>query len=298
MILLRLEALAKQRGFFSEMQFGFQEGIGCIESSFVILETINHMLERGSKVFSCFLDVRKAFDTVWIDGLLYKLFTELGVGGRMWLAIKDLYTGVKAQVLYSGSLSRKFSVSQGTGQGRILAPFMYKVYINAQLIALSNHAYALNINSLSLASPSFADDVSLLAIQPSFLRVLMQMRYCYSLKWRYEFNNSKSGVVTFCETRVVHCYSMKRREWILGREIVDELYEYKNLGVLKNYIGSFSSNAYDNIEKTRSKAGMIFSSNLDRRKVNPLCLSSSGDRLACCLFCLVLSSLRSLRDYY
>ena len=56
------------------MQFGFQEGVGCTEASFTIIETINHMLERGSKVFSCFLDVRKAFDTVWIDGLLYKLF--------------------------------------------------------------------------------------------------------------------------------------------------------------------------------------------------------------------------------
>ena len=65
MILLnKLEAFAKQRGFFSEMQFGFQKGVGCIEASFVILETINHMLERGSKVFSCFLDLRKAFDTV------------------------------------------------------------------------------------------------------------------------------------------------------------------------------------------------------------------------------------------
>ena len=114
----------------------------------------------------------------------------------MWLAIKDLHTGVKAQVLYSGSLSRQFSVSQGTGQWRILSPFTYKVYINVMLIPLSNHAYALNINSLSLSSPSFADDVSLLAIQPSFPRVLMQMCYCYSLKWRYEFNNSKSGVVT------------------------------------------------------------------------------------------------------
>ena len=92
----------------------------------------------------------------------------------MWLAIKNLYTGVKAQVLYSGSLSRQFRVSQGTGQRRILAPFMYKVYISALLIALSDHAYGLNINGLSLSSPSFADDISLLAIQPSFLRVFIK----------------------------------------------------------------------------------------------------------------------------
>ena len=57
------------------------------------------MLERGSEVFGCFLDVRKTFDTVWIDGLLYKLFSEFDVKGRMWLAIKTLCTGVKAQVL-------------------------------------------------------------------------------------------------------------------------------------------------------------------------------------------------------
>ena len=67
-----------------------------------------------------------------------------------------------------------------------------------------------------------------------------------------------SEVVTFGETRIVHCELMKMREWILGLETVDEFSEYKNLGVLKNCIGSFSSNADDNIEKTRSKAGMIF----------------------------------------
>ena len=71
---------------FSEKQFGFQEGVGCTEASFTILETINHML-----------DVRKAFDTVWIDGILYKLFSELGIGGRMWKVIKDLHNNVKAQ---------------------------------------------------------------------------------------------------------------------------------------------------------------------------------------------------------
>ena len=95
MILLnRLTKGSAQKGYFSELQFGFSEGVGCIEASFTILETINHMLERGSKVFSCFLDVRKAFDTVWIDGLLFKLFSDLGINGRMWLALKDLYTDI------------------------------------------------------------------------------------------------------------------------------------------------------------------------------------------------------------
>ena len=97
----------------------------------------NHMLERRSKIFGCFVGVRRAFDTVWIDGLLLKLFIELGIKERMWLAIKDLHTWVKAQILYSGSLSRSFDVSQGTRQGRILAPFMDKVYINSLLHVLS-----------------------------------------------------------------------------------------------------------------------------------------------------------------
>ena len=108
MVLLdRLEKFAGENAYFSNLQFGFQEGVGCLEPSFTILESINHMLERGSKVFACFLDVRKAFDTVWIDGLLYKMFSELGIKGRMWLAIKDLYTDVKAQVLYEGGLFTK-----------------------------------------------------------------------------------------------------------------------------------------------------------------------------------------------
>ena len=141
MVLLnRLEKFAEQQGLFSNMQFGFKEGVGCTEASFTILESINHMLERGSKVFGCFLDVRKAFDTVWIDGLLFKLFSEFGIKGRMWLVIRNLYTGVKAQVLYSGSLSRKFDILQGTGQGSIPAPFMYKVYINGLLNELTQHS--------------------------------------------------------------------------------------------------------------------------------------------------------------
>ena len=102
------------------------------------------------------------------DRLLYKLFTESGIQGRMWLAIEDLYTDVKAQVLFAGELSGEFDISKGTGQGRILAPFMYKVYINSLLNTLVEHSLAISINCLRLTTPSFADDVTLLALFPTF----------------------------------------------------------------------------------------------------------------------------------
>ena len=149
------------------------------------------------------------FDTVWIDGILYKLFSELGIGGRMWKMMKDLYTNVKAQVLYAESLSRKINVSQGTGQSRILAPFMYKVYVNGLLSVLTNHCYAIFINGLRIPSPSFADDITLLALHPSFLKTFTSICYKFGIKWRVEFNHSKSGIVTFGESKPQHFESMK-----------------------------------------------------------------------------------------
>ena len=183
--------------FYFWLEFPFK-------ASFTNLETINHMLECGSKVFGCFLDVRKAFDTVWIDGLLFKLFSDLGMNDRMWPALNNLYTDIKARVLFAGYLSRDLNISQGTGQGRLLPPFMYKVYINGLLKTLSEHCFAISINSLSLPLPSFADDVTLLTLFPSFLQSLMNLCHNYSLRWRYQFNHMKSGVVTFREYKPIH----------------------------------------------------------------------------------------------
>ena len=113
----------------------------------------------------------------------------------MWL-----YTEVRGEVLYSSTLSRKFDFLQGIAQGKIFPLFMYKVYINSLLNEQMNHCYAIFINRLSLPSPSFADDIALLALHPTFLTSLMSM--CYTTKWRYEFNKSKNGVVTCDETKL------------------------------------------------------------------------------------------------
>ena len=158
----------------------------------------------------------------------YSLIWVLTVNCQ-WLAIKDLYTYVKARVLSSGALCREFEILQGSGQGRISAPFMYKIYINSLLKDLSDHCFAFSINTLRMPASSFADDVCLIVLHQSLLKILMHKCYNCSKTWIYEFNHSKSGVVTFGETKPIHCKLMKEREWA---SVMTQLKNFTSIRIL------------------------------------------------------------------
>ena len=145
------------------MQFGFSEGVGCLEASYVISESINQLLEKGGKVFACSLDVRKTLDTIWIPGLLYKLKHELGIDSQLWLAKKELYKDARGQVLFNGHVRYSFDILQGSGQGRILALFLYKVFINQLLGEICQFKLGASLFGYDLLCPSFADDMTLVS---------------------------------------------------------------------------------------------------------------------------------------
>ena len=97
-----------------------------------------------------------------------------------------------------------FNISQGTGPANILASFMYKVHTNDVLYKLKIHCYAILLNGLNLSPLSFAGEISLITLQ-SF----MTECFDYSVQWRYELNHAKSGVVTLCQTNLLHLVAMK-----------------------------------------------------------------------------------------
>ena len=111
---------------------------------------------------------KKALDTVWLCLLFFTLLTDLDVCGKMWLILKDLYTEVQGFVTYESSTSDLFSIDQGSGQGRIVAPFLYKVFVNRLLLIISNDPFSLLIENMPVDCPTAADDLTLLALFPSF----------------------------------------------------------------------------------------------------------------------------------
>ena len=68
-----------------------------------------------------FLDIEKAFDTVWIDGLIYKLI-QLNFPDCIVQLMKSYLKGRNFSVKVGGSTSEKMEIGEGIPQGSVLGP--------------------------------------------------------------------------------------------------------------------------------------------------------------------------------
>ena len=79
-----------------------------------------------------FLDLSKAFDRVWHDGLMYKM-EYCGISGDLLALIQSFLSDRKQQVVLNGKSSQWSTISVGVPQGSVLGPLFSLVYINDQV---------------------------------------------------------------------------------------------------------------------------------------------------------------------
>ena len=96
--------------------------------------------------------------------------------------------------LWRRSTSDLFSINQGSGQGRIVVPFLYKVFIYRLLFIISNDPFPLSIENVPVGCPTFADDLTLLALFQAFCITSLVLFSISRLKRCYDFNHTKNGV--------------------------------------------------------------------------------------------------------
>ena len=144
-------------GFFIENnlifqhQSGFKPGVFCINQLLSITHEICQSFDEGFDVRSVFLDISKAFDKVWHDGLIFKL-KQNGISGSLLNLLSKFLRNRKQRVVLNGQTSFWADVNAGVPQDSILGPLLFLIYINDLADGLSSNAKL------------FTDDTSLFSV--------------------------------------------------------------------------------------------------------------------------------------
>ena len=102
----------------TENQSGFKREDSSINQLLSITHDIYKSLDDGFEVKGVLLDISKAFDKVWHEGLIHKL-KQNGISGKFLDIIKDFLDSRKQRVLLNGQYSSWASITAGLPQGPI-----------------------------------------------------------------------------------------------------------------------------------------------------------------------------------
>ena len=128
-----------------------------------------------------FLDISKAFDKVWQDGIIFKL-TQIGISGNLLKLLRDFLGERRKRVVLNGQASTWTNVTAGAPQGSILGPLLFLIYINYLSEGPSTNAKL------------YADDAFLFSVihdsqtSANVLNKDLEMIHNRAFQWKMNFN--------------------------------------------------------------------------------------------------------------
>ena len=256
---VRLGNYLDARGIIGEEQAGFREGYSTTDHIFVLNELINLYLEKKKRLYCCFIDYQKAFDTINRTALWGKLLKN-EINGKIFTIIFNMYENAKSCVKQQTLKSGIFACNMGVRQGENLSPLLFSIFLNDFGETLSEKYNGLTeLNSLSRILETedieflinmyvllYADDTLVFAESPEELQTAMHEVSVYCKRWGLSINRTKTNVVIFSRGKVSTKFNFK-----MGDIAIDTISEYCYLGIVFNYNGKFSKAVSERIVPAR-----------------------------------------------
>ena len=89
-------------------------------------------MEQHKDLYTTFVDLTKAFDTVSRDGL-WKIMGKFGCPSTVIAIVREFRGGMMARVIDDGEPSEAFPVTNGVKQGCVLASTLFSLIFSAML---------------------------------------------------------------------------------------------------------------------------------------------------------------------
>ncbi|BHF73860.1 hypothetical protein SprV_0401694400 [Sparganum proliferum] len=121
------------KGLLPESQCGLRRNRGTTDMIFAARQLQEKCQEMRTHLYSTFVDLTKAFDTVNREGL-WKIMQKFGCPERFIAMVRQLHDGMMARVTDNGAVSEAFAVTNGVKQGCVLAPTLFSLMFSAMLM--------------------------------------------------------------------------------------------------------------------------------------------------------------------
>ena len=245
-LLARIMKFINSNNLICENQIGFKEKARTTDHIFTLKSIIETYKSNKKKVFAAFIDLRKAFDTVWREGLFYKL-CNYNLPVKFFKIIHSMYQDPSCRLKFKHGLSKNFISKCKVKQGDVLSPILFNLYIN-DLISDLNEAQTepVTIGEVCVNSLFYADDIILLSNTQSGLQNSLNTlnRFCSS--WKLEVNEQKSKIVVFNSNGKSHFNS-----FTLGDKYIETVKSYCYLGINIKHTGNLNTSSKLLMEKGR-----------------------------------------------
>ena len=221
----RLTSWIEINNVLCDEQNGFRRQRSCQDHIYALYNILNCRKLEKKDTFACFVDAKKAFDTVNRDCLWYKLL-KIGIHGHILSAIKSLYMSVSCTVRINDNFTEWFNVNQGVKQGCVLSPTLFSIYINDLATDIKNLNCGLTIDNINISIFLYADDIVLISENANGLQSMLNVLNDWCCKWRITVNENKTKVLHFRNRNINRSNVIFK----CGEKVIDYESDYKYLG--------------------------------------------------------------------
>jgi hypothetical protein len=223
LILKRLQKFLGENHVIIDQQSGFRSHRQTKDNLLFLGQKVKEAFQQSRSVLCVFFDIAGAFDKVWHQGLLYKLY-QIKTPYYLVKIIEQFLTNRTFAVKVGDYKSTRRSIQCSVPQGGVLSPTLFSLYINdVPAQKLKNKRYTI----------IFADDIMYFetyktktpALERRINKYLFDLE-CWTNKWRLTLAPHKSCYLNFTNKHMSDDFALK----LYGNEINKES-DTKFLGV-------------------------------------------------------------------
>uniref|UniRef100_A0ABD2W6P4 Reverse transcriptase domain-containing protein n=1 Tax=Trichogramma kaykai TaxID=54128 RepID=A0ABD2W6P4_9HYME len=239
-------------------QFGFRHGHATTHAIHKLTADINWNLLGNKMTGAVLIDIKKAFDSVWHDGLLFKL-CKGNMDMHLLKIINSMITDKKFKINGLESIMgnvKTYTITKGLQQGTVNSPLLFNIF-TADLLKL------FKINQSEIQGLAFADDLIIYTAHRNMLKVQNDLQDIFTKiikyynQWKLQINPTKCETILFRHPLSKEMnYTMKHWKEFKIKDSTQNIAiphkrEVKYLGIILDDLLKFNAHSEAQINKAK-----------------------------------------------